>query len=268
MLLLLLLIPCVAGDYDANLRSSLTSDHVTGYMMISLLLRKSQPDILTDVQKAMGDKAYPENRLRDLLGEAISFSVVPQEVETRLIWREERLKVAKQLLNIYENDKSVLDRVVAIDELTVLNGKLELIAASSRSKFVHFDFVRTGKTKKEDMMHFLRELHKVLEVKNPIVLWDNINIHKNRDVAHFFLESRWNAWPHPVESSDMNPLDYHDFKQLKRWWNVKSDMTVDQAELSVRTAINKMNNELLVQGIITLPNVWRALIRTEGLMTV
>lgn len=268
MFLLLLFVTSVAANFDANLRISLTNDHVTGYMMMSLLLGKKHSQILTDVRNGMADKAFPENRLRDILGEAYSFGVLPQEGGSKLTWREERFKVAKDLLVRYNNDKTMFDRVVAIDELTVLYGRLEMIAACSKSELILIDFVRDGKAKNKDIVNFLAKLADELKVSDPLILWDNINVHtKNKDVSMFLIDKEWEALPHPVASSDMHPLDYHDFKLLKKEWSVKPDMTIEQAEAAVRTAVSKINSRRGFQGISKLPEIWSAVVRTEGLMT-
>lgn len=265
---LVLFIACVAADFDANLRISLTNDHVTGFMMISLLLGRKQSQILNDVRNGMADKVFPENRLRDIIGEAYSFGVLPQEGGSKLTWREERLKVAKDLLMRYNTDKSMFDRVVAIDELTVLYGRLEMIAACTRSEFILVDFVRDGKAKNKDIVNFLAKLADELKFKDPLILWDNINIHtKSKDVSMFLIDKEWEALPHPVGSSDMHPLDYHDFKLLKKEWGVTADMTVEQAEAAVRRAVNSINSRRGFQGTSKLPEIWSAVIRTEGLMT-
>lgn len=268
MFLVFFLVRAAAADFNANLRVSLTSDHITGYMMISLLLGKTKSKILAEVRDAMAEKAFPENRMRDILGDAYSFGVLPQEAGFKPIWRDERFKVANDLLDRYNKENSILDRVVAIDELTILNGKLEMIAACTKSEFVLVEFVKNGKTKNNDMMNFLRKLEHELKFSNPLIIWDNINVHtKNKDVILFLVDKEWEALPHPVDSSDMQPLDFHDFKLLKKEWGVKSDMTVEQAEEAVKSAVRDINSRRALLGINQLPRIWAALVRTEGLMT-
>lgn len=267
MLFLLWVIAAVAADFNENMRISLTTEHVTGFMMICILQGKSQAQILADARNAMADKVLPENRMRDLLGTANAYGIVPQDISQSLTWRDQRFDIAKRLLGTYNNDPSVLSRVVAIDELTVLNGRLELIAASVKFRFAHIEFVKSGKAKKEDIVTFIRNLAGELRISKPIILWDNINIHKNPEVVMFLVNKGWEVWPHPPESSDMNPLDYYDFKRLKKVWKVKSDMSVDRAEQEVKAAVKDINTMSDLQGIIRLPDVWTALVHSEGLMT-
>ena len=95
---------------------------------------------MSECTDLLADYSPPDNRMRELFTAANLCGIETQSAKTT--WRDERLRVASHHLQEYRKDNSILNRVIAIDELALINGKLELIAASMKFRFVHYAFVK------------------------------------------------------------------------------------------------------------------------------
>ena len=268
MILLFPLLAAVAADFESNLRNAITGDHIQGFMMMSLLAKKTKSQIIFECKDLLGDHSPPDNRVRELFTVANLCGIEAQPAKTT--WRDERLRVASHHLQEYRKDNSILNRVIAIDELTVINGKLELIAASMKFRFVHYAFVKDRKAQTHDILTFLSDLSDKEATglfKDPVLLWDNINIHKSTEVTNFIVNKGWEVWSQPRDSEDMNPLDYADFKQLKAEYktSIPDSATVDDVMQIVTNAMIKIGGEGSLRGITLLPDVWEGVEKSDGL---
>lgn len=278
VLILFCLLRLVYGDEDfkSNLRSSLTDTHIQGHMMFELLDDHKADWIMKSVKRLMGDEAPAANRLKITFDEAMRCGREPISSPGRnqIIWREVRASVANHNLLEYRKNPTILDRIIAIDETPIMQGKLELIAAVVRYRFIATMFLTEGTAKAHSstITTFVTEVL-APEVRRrgivePIIIWDNIGVHKSKETMDFFANNKWVVWPHPVHSPDMNPLDYADFKVLKstykgRWPSDETDLKA--VETVVKTTIRELDGKL--QGVLGLPDVWEALSLSDGLYT-
>lgn len=262
--------------FSENLRSALVADStlIQGYFMMSLLSEKKPVEIIGMVRELMKPKDVSKERLEMIYNDVHRCGL---GFQTNILirkenWREARLAVATFNYSQYTANPSILDRIVAIDEYSILSGRLELVVAVIKFKVLCYDFVINGKATNKLIEEFVSK--KVtpsllaVPITDPILIWDNINVHKGTVVTDFLENNGWTVWAHPVDSDDMHPWDFADKKQLKRMIQreIKApDVTVEAAKGLVIDAINTMNREGSLQGVARLPDIWENLIVTEGL---
>lgn len=267
---------CEDETFKANIRASISDVHIQGYVMFGLLDDRDPEQIMSGVTRLMKDGTPAVNRLRIILDEAMKCGKQPvcSASKNAVTWRDARLTVANHHLLEYRKSPSVLDRIIAIDETTIKQGKIEMIAAAIRYRFIATTFM-TKETARADSSAITAFITDVLApevtrrgIKDPIIIWDNIGIHKSKETTDFFTNNGWTVWAHPVNSADMNPLDYADFKALKsayrKNWPADDD-DIQAVETCVRKAIAELDGQL--RGIGQLPDVWEALTASDGLYT-
>lgn len=258
-----------------NLKTALFSkpDLIHGYVMMSMLSANPPVDIIKQVKELMKPREMSDERLQIIYSDVHRCGMGLTCQTKELNWRESRMAVATFNYSQYQLNNSVLDRIVCIDETSILAGRLVLVAAVIKFRFLVFDFVVNGKATNKIMEDFLIRVARALSVakiSDPILIWDNINVHRGAAVTDFIVNNGWTVWPQPVNSSDMQPLDYSDFKALNRATrkDIKTeDLSVDEAKGIVVRAIHSISSEGSLQGIVQLPGVWESLMASDGLAT-
>lgn len=254
---LLLLVAGYRCEFKSRIRDTLTDHEIEGYMKIRLFYDVAEAQIVNEV--AVVGTAHSNERLAAIMHSAKTCG--PAKT-----WREERKEAADRFLMVYNNDPGILNRLVAVDETTILNCRLVMIAGSMKFKFVHAEYVRNSKAREQDILLFLAGLEKKLAPVKPVIYWDNINIHTAPEVLSFITAKGWEVWRQPRGSSDTNPLDYLDFKVLrKEIGRLVQTFTVEEVLPYLTETINRINARGDLQGVVKLPGVWESLSRTDGL---
>lgn len=262
--------------FAENLRSALFQEPtlIQGYVMMSLLKATAPVEIIGQIKSLMSPIVVPEEKLKLIYSDVHNVGLGYTFKNVSLNWREARMAVATHNFSQYQLNPSVLDRIVAIDETSILTGRLVLIAAVIKFRFLAFDFIVTGKATNAIVEEFLSQKVapslKAIGNKDPILIWDNINVHKGTAVSNFLANNNWTVWPHPVDSPDLMPLDFSDFKQMRtkaREGLSVAGLTVEGAQAVVVEAINGINREGSLRGIALLPEIWESLIESKGLNT-
>lgn len=145
------------------------------------------------------------------------------------------------------------------------------MVAAAKFKIVAYKFVQDRKASQQDIFSVQNDINHLVHaslMRPPLLLWDNINIHGGNEVEALIELEGWEVWPQPRGSADMHPLDYADFKQLKKQCKLTKDCSVEAAMQLVSDTIVKVNDEGSFQGVVRLPAVWEAVVRTGGLSAV
>lgn len=266
--------------FAENLRSALIADPtlIQGYFMMSLLEPRKQPvQIIEQVRMLMKPKDVSKTRLELIYDQVhrCGLGYGDEILERKDTWRESRFIIATHNHSKYEMDMVVLNRIVAIDEQSILSGRLELVVAVIKFRVLAFEFIVNGKATNQVIENFLRNKVapqlQAAAIADPIIIWDNINVHKGSGVTAFIENNRWIVWPQPVNSDDMHPWDYADkltFKSMIRKDLKAPDITIEEAQRVVVDAINAINSEGALQGVVQLPSKWEGLLETKGLSTI
>lgn len=264
--------------FTENLKAALFADAslIQGFMMISVLSAKDLATIFSQVREILKPKEITDGWLRQIYSDVqrCGLGIMNRYPSKSLSWREERLAVANHNLSLYNMNPSILTRIVAIDEMSVLNGRLVLVAACIKGRFLAYEFVVDGKATNKIIHDFLANnctVHMAaIGLKSPVIIWDNINVHKGEGVVELITNNKWTVWPQARNSADMQPLDFADFKTLMdpiKKEIQKPGISVEEAKKLVVEAIDRVNKEISLQGIALLPDVWECLVKSEGLST-
>lgn len=275
MLLFFVLVGFVWGLPHDNIRASIGDDHIQGYAMFSLLKNEKPDVIMASIKTLMREMVPPQNRLKIIVDAAVECSTKVAKIpgNKEVTWREARLHAAQENLQRYQANPFILDNIIAIDELTVIQGKLDVIVASVKNRFLDATFIKEGSAKADGavVLNFLKRIKPRAEsakIREPILLWDNIAIHKTEEIAGFLENNGWSEIAHPVGSPDMNPLDASDFKDLmKKYRELGPETDPDLAQKKLQAALVAINNENRLEGVVKLPSIWQSLVRTAGLET-
>lgn len=184
----------------------------------------------------------------------------------------ERVRIARRLMERYMYDQKFLDEIIAIDEKTIVQGRLELLAAVYRGEMIAFEFL-TGKAGTWDIQRFIVDKlsdeirRRELDFDSMYVLWDNINIHTIPFIQST-MEGKLAQLPHPVGSPDMNPLDFYDFdvllKEASRVMPGWKNLPIDEIIEHLTKTIEKLNNERRFQGTSKLALQWQMVLKNNG----
>lgn len=245
---------------------------ILGFLRIEILNRNLDRNaVIQNCQSRLGNQCPATSILNRLYDEA-----------TRPSLLSERVRIARDLYDQYLANPSMLDNIICIDEKTIVNGRLEMIAAVYRGEIIAYDLLENRKARMWDINHFLHEILDpemsrrgidLNENNRPMLLWDNINVHTDEMIADS-ASLRFNVLEHPRQSPDMNPLDFYDFDllmtKLRESWRTNGkqtsglDLSVEQVKLDLEQAIAAMNMLKPFTGTQRLPEQWKKVIEQNG----
>ena len=215
--------------------------------------------------------------------------------------RNTRVELARSYLQRYEQDNSLLDRIIAVDE-TWLPSYMPLTDSRARSwvppgetpppqvRENHPDFkvgavvafwkrqvltvmiLESDQTMSGDrflefvkdyLLPAIRKERRTLT--RPAILMDNARYHFASQVKEFFRSRRsWEILKQNPYSPDQNPCDSHGFRQLKSSLRGRRFAIPEGLLAEFSDAVDRVNAQKNFAGIDELPRTWQAIIDQNG----
>ena len=102
---------------------------------------------------------------------------------------------------------------------------------------------------KQDRIYFLR---------------DNARPHVPKSTRQKLLQLGWITIPHPPYSPDLAPTDYHLFRSLSHSLREQRFDEERDLKIALETFFNEKSLDFYERGILSLPDLWRQVIDTDG----
>ena len=270
----------LTADAILNLRAFLSDDdRLLGYIAGLMIHQMDDEAIRQDIRFCMDSLCPPDYRLNNLITRArneaifgatrvpLSTPLYPPDTVTIQLMTE-RVNIASQFLQAYQQDVGVLDRLIAVDEMWVVQSELLLIAATFRDRIIAYRFVRDHGMNRNDFRSFIREeLSNAIREYNihmPTILIDNLRTHITGEVSQALVEAQIRVWLNPRYSQDMMPLDIDTFDCIRQ--RVSEDCYTDRDNLinAVIEAIEDINRSNCLRSMGNLPLIWQEVISRQG----
>ena len=222
---------------------------------------------------------------------------IPHDLNERS--QERRLTICTLLLERHER-KSFLHRIVTGDEKWIFfenptrekswvkpgtsskttvrpnrfGKKAMLCVWWDQDGIVYYELLKPGETVNTvRYQQQLVSLRRALDEKRPIwrdrhdkliLLHDNAPSHTALAVKNTIKEFKWETLPHPANSPDLAPTDYHLFSSLGKAVKHENFNSVEHLQIWVQNFFDQKNREFYRAGIQALPGRWAKCIASEG----
>lgn len=273
-------------EYAENLRLALAGDDnlLIGAIMWQLMRNPlaTTQQIRLNMHECMQESCPADERLNSLINRArivstrgparhpIRIDAVYPDTDAYNTLRVERVQTANRFLSRYRRDNSVLNRIVAVDEMWAIDGRLQIVVAYCRTRVLSFMFMPEGHSLTSQL--FLEFIHTRLAsdvhnigLNNPIILMDNLRAHYTDSVMRELNDRGWAVWQQPRLSPDMMPCDIDLFPLLKRLL-LRScfNGNIDEIKITIAAALRTLNGQGILQAINNLPFIWQEIIDMNG----
>jgi len=216
--------------------------------------------------------------------------------------REARCAAARAFLDAYAKDPEMITRIVTGDESWVLYITPERKEATkvwhkkgdpppkkcrldrSTKKIlctpfwdgkgvlsVHFLDSSDGRMNSEVYCGVLDDLRKKIKRKRPgllsakvTLLHDNASCHRSKVTLAKLASFKWELFPHPANSPDLAPSDYHLFPKLKEFLGGKRFTDIDELKKEVLKWFREVGTQFYADGINKLLSRYEKCLAVNG----
>lgn len=217
--------------------------------------------------------------------------------------KQKRVNMSRQLLQLYHDDPSILDRIITCDEKWIfhentrqdrhwrLKGKLEgkrlkkakrsihcaktmaLVFWDARGVVYHEFLPKNQTINAQYYCNVLAKLNEAIQKDRPeyknggfVLQQDNARPHTAIKTKNFLKDLGWTVLVHPPYSPDLAPSDYYLFRCMANQLNKEKKRFANrqEAEQWVTDFLDQKNADFYKKGIYKLPERWEKCIDEDG----